>query len=239
MAPVLLNPHRFTAPSEYATEVLADSPLAYYRLGEASGSTMADSSGNGRNGTYLSPEAQGVTGLLVGDSNTAVRFGGGTGGNRCEVTDAGWMDVGSITIEALVNADTLTSVRSIVDRHYVHVTAHYQFRINAGKLELIFWTTSAGPFAVVGASTLVAGTTYHVAGTYDGTTARVHVNGVSDGSLAQAGSLRIGSTDTLIGNHRSDVSAWSQQWDGVIDEVAIYNSALSSTRLAAHYAAAT
>jgi hypothetical protein len=36
----------------YANEVLADSPYLYWRLGEASGVTANDSSGNARNGAY-------------------------------------------------------------------------------------------------------------------------------------------------------------------------------------------
>ena len=34
--------------TSYSQEVLADSPLAYWRLGEASGTTAADASGNNR-----------------------------------------------------------------------------------------------------------------------------------------------------------------------------------------------
>ena len=36
----------------YADEVMADSPAAYWKLDETSGTTAADSSGNGNNGTY-------------------------------------------------------------------------------------------------------------------------------------------------------------------------------------------
>ena len=39
-----------TAPG-YAAEVLADSPVAYWRLSETSGSTVADETGNGHDGT--------------------------------------------------------------------------------------------------------------------------------------------------------------------------------------------
>lgn len=36
----------------YADEILADSPLVYWRLGESSGTAVTDSSGNGRDGFY-------------------------------------------------------------------------------------------------------------------------------------------------------------------------------------------
>ncbi len=52
----------------YADVVLADSPLAYYRLGESSGTTMTDSSGNGRHGTYVGSPTLGAAGLVPGDT---------------------------------------------------------------------------------------------------------------------------------------------------------------------------
>src|SRR5439155_683557 len=44
--------------ASYSQTVLGDSPLVYYRLDETSGSTAADSSGNGRTGAYA---ASGIT----------------------------------------------------------------------------------------------------------------------------------------------------------------------------------
>jgi hypothetical protein len=41
------------AVAAYGDTVLADQPAAYYRLGEASGATAADASGNGRAGSYV------------------------------------------------------------------------------------------------------------------------------------------------------------------------------------------
>ena len=36
----------------YAAEVLADGPSMYWRMGETSGTSAADASGNGKVGTY-------------------------------------------------------------------------------------------------------------------------------------------------------------------------------------------
>ena len=53
----------------YSAAVLVDAPYAYYRLGEASGTTAADSSGNGRHGTYATTNITlGATGLLTNGS---------------------------------------------------------------------------------------------------------------------------------------------------------------------------
>jgi hypothetical protein len=57
--------------------VLGLSPIAYWRLGEASGTSAADASGNGHTGTYVGSPTLGVAGLLTGDADTAVTFGSG------------------------------------------------------------------------------------------------------------------------------------------------------------------
>jgi hypothetical protein len=62
----------------YQSIILADHPLIYLRLGEASGTVMNDSSGNGNNGVYVGSPTLGVTGALVGNTNTAVGFDGAT-----------------------------------------------------------------------------------------------------------------------------------------------------------------
>ena len=74
------------APGAYQTAVTADSPYAYYRLGEdpvSNGTVAADASGNARPGTFVigasGPVTSGVAGSGVG-SDTAVTFPGtGTG----------------------------------------------------------------------------------------------------------------------------------------------------------------
>src|SRR4051812_1334419 len=57
--------------SYYSSAVLALSPIAYYRLGESSGTTAADSSGNGLNGTYNGGVTLGQPGGIFGDPDTA------------------------------------------------------------------------------------------------------------------------------------------------------------------------
>ena len=59
----------------YSSTILADSPTFWYRLDEASGTTMADSSGNSNPGTYsASNVTYNVTGAILGDTDKAVTF---------------------------------------------------------------------------------------------------------------------------------------------------------------------
>jgi hypothetical protein len=63
------------APATYQAAVTADTPYVYYRQGEDSGPTAVDSSGNGRNGTYLGTPTFGQAGLGPA-SDTAVSYDG-------------------------------------------------------------------------------------------------------------------------------------------------------------------
>ena len=66
----------FTHTAAYSNQVLADEPLAYWRLGEPSGTSAADASGNGNTGTYGGSPTLGATGALAGDTDTATSFDG-------------------------------------------------------------------------------------------------------------------------------------------------------------------
>jgi hypothetical protein len=61
----------------YNTTVTGDSPYLYWRLGEASGATAADATGNGRTGTYSGTFSYGATGIPNAGGDTAVSFGYG------------------------------------------------------------------------------------------------------------------------------------------------------------------
>jgi hypothetical protein len=62
--------------SAYRSAVLAMNPVAYWRLGETSGTTAVDETGNGHNGTYVGNPNLGQPGAIQGDPNTAVQFNG-------------------------------------------------------------------------------------------------------------------------------------------------------------------
>jgi hypothetical protein len=66
----------------------------------------------------------------------------------------------------------------------------------------------------------------------DGSTRNTYVDGVLDTSLAFTGPLATNSYDLAIGEI---LEAPGRYWDGLIDEVAIYNKALSASEVQLHY----
>ncbi|HXH21955.1 MAG TPA: LamG-like jellyroll fold domain-containing protein [Dehalococcoidia bacterium] len=60
----------------YFAEVVQDLPLAYWRLGDTAGAQAADSSPNGRHGTWSGSPVLGSPGALDGDSDPSALFDG-------------------------------------------------------------------------------------------------------------------------------------------------------------------
>jgi hypothetical protein len=217
-----------TAPTDsYDAEVLADSPLLYWRLGESSGTTAADSSGNGRDGTISGSYSLGATSLVNVD-NTAVDF------TDAVVQDAydTALNLSTATYEAWFKADTFSGV---IIRRGVALAGAIGAQIVASSDPMVKFefTTPGGDVYVVEHSTgWSTGTTYHVALTFDGTTLRAYVNATEVGSSATpAGSSSVSNPILMVGATETT----AQNFDGVIDEVAIYGTALSAARIEAHY----
>ncbi|HLH65337.1 MAG TPA: LamG-like jellyroll fold domain-containing protein [Solirubrobacteraceae bacterium] len=87
-------------PDAYSQAVLADAPIAYYRLDESAGPTMCDSSTSANDGTYNSAGiTYGVPGALVG-GDTGISADGTSGVVGQSGSASGITGHGSFTLEA-------------------------------------------------------------------------------------------------------------------------------------------
>ena len=84
-------------------------------------------------------------------------------------------------------------------------------------------TVDAGQRTLGGPTALATNTWSHVASTYDGTTLRLYVNGAQVASQAIAGPIAASTGALRIGGN----AIWGEYFAGRIDEVRIYNRALS------------
>lgn len=99
----------------WLSAVLALSPLAGWRLGESSGTTAADSSGNGHDGTIISTVTLGAGGLIPTDI-TATSFDfSGAGTESVSVANAAWMNLTNQDFSILfwVRLDTMPGVGAV------------------------------------------------------------------------------------------------------------------------------
>src|SRR5262249_7983339 len=85
---------------------------------------------------------------------------------------------------------------------------------------------------VTGSTTVTAGQWHHLAAVYDGSTLKVYVDGVVDGSVAASVSPGDGSNSLKLGARGDDAALRLQ---GEIDEVAIYGHALTPEDIALRY----
>jgi hypothetical protein len=210
--------------SSYAAAVLADRPVAYYRLGEVPGSTIAvDSSGAGNNGTYENGPTLRVPGLISNTTDTAVNFATGD----VVIPDAANLDFvnAPFTIEAWVSGTYPGGNQRVFDKSAAGTGIGYGLDLGADNVRLLGCTNFAPPV------TLSGNTTYHVVGVSDGAgTGSIYVNG----SLVMSGPYS--SCQPYTGTaHIAVANDGTAHFDGTIDEVAVYNYALPAQRISAHY----
>ncbi|MBF6591167.1 MAG: LamG domain-containing protein, partial [Ktedonobacterales bacterium] len=217
--------------STYADAVQADAPLRFYRLDESSGTSCADAMGNG-NGTLVGGVTLAQTGALTGDTDTAVSLNGTTGTISLPTTglptaNAPW------SIEAWIKLAANPTATAIIGYlgggGSASNSAYFGILIGTAKPLLnIHGTLITAP------SNISLNTWHHVVGTWDGTNGTIFVDGgqVVTGT-ATAGLIAYGTA------YLGSLGGASNWLSGPLDEVAIYGTALSSTRIAAHYTAGT
>ncbi len=242
MGLVLDSQKNFVVTSDYPAltrEIRADNAIAHWKLDEALGPIAFDSSGFRRNGLYNNGATLGGSSLVPADpSGSSLGLTDGTG-SRASVTYDAWMDHASITVECLVKFSSVfdsTNGDAIVCRYGPGVNSWLVWRNTGGHLAAQIQGGNGTYYNRAAATPAVLGQTYHVAFTFGtGTNFILYVNGTNVASGAVPTSLmRSGSEPIEIGRYsRSNGTTPGAE----VDEVAIYNTILSPTRIAAHFAA--
>lgn len=234
LAPAVVN---FAAPTVavvtgYRGEVLADNPLFYWRLGEPSGTTAADETGNGRAGTYVNTPTLGATGIPGAAGDTAATFDPAQS-EKVTIADAAWMDVTNLTFECWVKVADMpnSSVNLLANRELA-----FQLRVVTGTGTASIDARVFGTDLIyVDLDTIASGVTvddnqwHHIVLTHDGSTARIYIDGTQRGSAALA--YNVNASTWAI--DAADPYGLSM----TVDEVAYYGTALSAARISAHYSA--
>lgn len=226
----------------YPNAVLADSPLAYYRLDDT-GSTLTDSSSNALNGSYGSSITHGAGSLVSTNSDAAATFPGGafSAGGIATVAKNTTLQPSSVTVEGWVKESAANSGGFIDVISYGPQSGGQAWSVQitpSNTFSFYVLTPSSYAYAA-GVTVLSAGTTYHVTGTYDGTTARLYVNGVQEATAAGSGAVNYGSVGTTGLSIGAGQSTSRNVFNGTLDDVSIYGSALAASRVQAHYGAGT
>jgi hypothetical protein len=190
--------------------------VAAYNFSENTGTTATDRSGNGRTATI-----SGATWTTDGHAGTALSFDGTN--DLLTVADANALDLTTgMTLEAWVKPITLSGWRTVLLKEAPGgLTYSLYAHDNAPRPATTI--VASGERSALGTSALALNAWTHLVATYDGSQLRIYVNGIQVGSTPATGSMTASNLPLRIGGN----TIWGEYFRGVIDEVRIYNRALT------------
>jgi len=205
--------------------------VGYWNLDETSGTTAHDSSGNSNDGTVYSAT------WTVGKIDNALNFNGANSWVSIPSSNS-LSGVSQLTLQAWIKPDTLSTnpqMKQIVGKSsgVPQYNDEYGLELVGGAVRFYVSGASSNLFMRDTANVISTGQWYFVAGTWDGQNYTIYVNGeVVASGTSSAGSSTITSHPVEIGR----LDAWSYTYfDGIIDEVKIYNHARSSEEILNDY----
>jgi hypothetical protein len=135
------------------------------------------------------------------------------------------------------NTSLLTLRQRIVTRYLNGATANEQYGLDLsmGAPRFLLGSTTAVS-TVTSGTTVTNGVWYHICGTYDGTTMRLYVNGVSVGTLARSGVITSSTGIFTIACDATSATARAEYFTGSIEEVRLYSRTLSASEVQTIYA---
>ena len=197
--------------------------VAAYSFDEGSGITVQDGSDSNNDGTIKN-----ATWTTSGRYGGALTFNGTNA--VVNVPDSSSLHLTSaMTLEAWVRPATVSSWWSDViykgdDNYYLMGASDNSSRPAAGGT---FGATSSSN--VFGPSALAANTWTHLAATYDGSTLKLYINGALASSQVRSGSMATSANPLQIGGD----NIFGQHFGGIIDEVRVYDVALTAAQIQA------
>jgi len=232
-----------TVNSAYRAAVLGTAGISdLWRLDEASGATAVDANGANNTGTYVSGPTP-VSPLIAGETNSFARSFNGSS-QYIDMSPTPFGAPSTFSAEAWVRT---SAAKAAGGYHFLVSDSSADFdngfslvidSSNRPVFAVARQTTSISRGQAVSPTTVAPNTTHHLVGTYDGTRARIFVDGVERANvLFNSNPTWNSSRDLRIGRPISTTSLAQRYLQGSIDEPALYTSALSAATVLAHYQA--
>ncbi len=223
--------------SNYSTTVTALSPTSYWRFAEGvgitDGGTALDSSGNGRNLSYVGGVSS-TTAVVRGDSADGATLFNGTTGYITGASSAAW-NFGtsnfSISLWVKFNSGVGTQILLAKDDAYgalgnkwlFYYDGNLRFNINAADNSI---AGGGGSSPISYTWTPTSSTWYHLVVTRNGGSGdyKLYINGTNVQTNNDTNAIPDSTANLDIGNNNTN-----QLLNGVLDEVAIFPSVLSDS----------
>lgn len=194
--------------------------VAAYAFEEGAGTAAADGSGRGHTGTVT-----GATWVQNGRFGRALSFDGVN--DLVSVADTTALDLtNGMTLEAWVRPSSTAAWRTVLLKERSGGLSYGLYASN-GASRPSGYIRIGGDIDTQSTSSLPVNAWSHVAVTYNGSVLRLYVNGTQVASRNQTGSISTSSNPLRIGGNLS----WGEYFAGLIDEVRVYNRALSQSEI--------
>jgi Concanavalin A-like lectin/glucanases superfamily len=205
----------------YPALVVADGAVAYWRLNEASGLTAVDVIG-AKNGTIAGGVTLGQPGALA-DGDSAMAFNAVGSQITCGAVSLPATCSIEVWLKTVIQSEMVTVQNRISD-----TTAHFYLTCKSGKA--FAWCAGS---SVTGVKAIADGQYHQWTTVFSATQLWVYVDGVLDNgpvTLTHAAS-----------NAAITIGQWANayRFNGLLDDIALYPTALTAPQIAAHYAART
>lgn len=197
---------------------------------DLSGTTAYDRSGVSSTGTLTNGPA-----VVEGVNGQALRFDGSD--DYVTVPHGTTSDpTTQITLSAWVKRSGIGSQQFIIGKGRAASISnnYYILQFTASNLLNLTLADTTTVYSVSSNSTITdTNSWHHIVGTWDGATMRLFINGIQDKNTAAfTGPLDVDNDDLTIGNRGV---FFNRPFHGILDEVRIYNRAITSSEIKAQY----
>jgi len=203
---------------------LNDGLAAYYPFN----GNADDESGNNNNGTV---NGAALTTDRLENPNSAYNFNGST--NYILINDNNTFHFSSsFSISAWVYPNSTSAIYMDILHKWANSTTGvgarcYGLYLTDRKASLVISSDGKNDIPTVGATALSVDNWHHVVGVYNGNSMMVYTDGILDGSDSYAGSIYSGTANITIGRD----GFGNYPFKGKIDDIRVYNRALSATEI--------
>lgn len=151
------------------------------------------------------------------------------------LTSCAWVNPSSATMQRVISRYTSASVDTEIWGLDVYQS---NCRMLMGKVTMggLLGQTATYSVDTAAGGSVPAGVWSFIAGTWDGSTMRVYVNGVQVGTFARTAAVLTSTTAMSIGADFRGGTTAAEFFDGSIEDVRLYNRALSANELLSIYA---
>lgn len=219
--------------SAYSDLILGEASLqSYWRLDEPSGNAV-DSGPGAVAGTVNASVTRSQPSLLGSDSNNSMAFSGASNVNINFGDVYDFAGVATYSVELWVNVTANATITHRVMSKRTAGASGWDIRYDGNTRFHSQRSDSGGVADSANGPTVsnIVGFRQHLVVTYDASTILVYTNGVAGTGVASTRSITDHAANLCLGTD----SVGSNGAVAVIDEVAIYNTALSAAAVYSHY----